>query len=236
MPTAELENITRERQSVVKVEPAKRVRSGTLDRHLDHRPAFFTHGIRFVPGPSERDIYRTVLMTGWPRGTTMQAVLDRVRGGAIVSATITDTLRLTGTLSALIVFVEEHSATRFAKSANQCGLDIRGARIKVQQLSTPTWPMSDALREAVRKNRRTRCLELASFPLQISKKMLLADLRVHSTSRMDQMEHVEMSEQGRLRIRFTSIEAAMHASQRLQSTPQYRKLFITSSPDPCAGM
>ncbi|KAI9847229.1 MAG: hypothetical protein M1838_000965 [Thelocarpon superellum] len=198
-------------------------------------PDFFNFGIRFVPEKDDAGFYRTVLMTNLPRKIPMKALLGHVRGGPVVSAKLADTRAVTGSSSAMVEFLEGSSAAAFANFVQTHNIVIRGCRVYAEQVTTPTWPVSRQLAEDISTKGLTRCLEMAKYPRDISKKILKEDLQPHAALDYDVVEFMELRPSDALRISFSSIQAAAAAKTQLKTKHAYRALRISFVPDPCAN-
>lgn len=197
-------------------------------------PDVFKYGICYSPGPSVRDVYRTVSISGLASTVTMTALLEKVRGGVVVSAKLLDTTTITGSNTALITFLHEQAAMLFEDHAIQQSLTFAEHRVKVKLLSKPTWPTPIPLRKAIYDHGHTRCLTIRNFPRNISPEALRRDLRVCCVMVTDRIESMNMGTDGVLELRFESIWTAGKAYGILTSWRVYRQCKVEFSPDPCA--
>lgn len=56
----------------------------------------FQYGLRYIPGPAQGNSFRTVKIEDLPLSTTMDQVLEAIRGGDVFSAQLLNTGFLTG--------------------------------------------------------------------------------------------------------------------------------------------
>ncbi len=119
-------------------------------------PALFRFGLRFDPDNSRPDIFRTVIISGLPPAITMIRLLDRVRGGMVVEANILDTMSIIGGKSALVTFQKEPAAFAFTAFARKHPIIYDGVVVKVNVVSTPTWPMPTNVFNSIEKSNATR--------------------------------------------------------------------------------
>lgn len=164
----------------------------------------------------------------------MTALLDKVRGGIIISAKLLNTTTITGSNTALITFLHERAAMLFEDYAMQHSLTFAGHRVKVELLSKPTWPTSIPLKKAIYDHGHTRCLTVRNFPRNISPEALRRDLHVCSVMVTDRIESMCMRTDSVLELRFESIWTAGKAYGILTSWRVYRQCKVEFSPDPCA--
>ena len=197
-------------------------------------PDLFRHGIHFNPDPSERDIYRTALVSGIPVTATMNALLSQVRGGLVVSANLLDTVNITGSQTALIAFRHEHEASAFEDHARNWPIFFGNKSTRVELVRTPTWPIALNLRKAIDVHQHTRCLEVRKFPRQITPEALRSDLRSYESMKANAIEYMKMRSDGVLELQFSSIYQAGRAFGVLTCFRAYRQCSTTFAPDPCA--
>ena len=197
-------------------------------------PDLFKYGIRFRPDPSEHDVYRTVIISNLPLNVTMTKILDRVRGGLIISVNLLDTAKLTGRMTALIIFQHEFAAMAFEEQAQKYPIKINALTARVGLVPTPTWPESINLRKAINDHQHTRCLKVYNFPRHIGETTLRRDLRIHNVLVRDAIEHVKMRADGILELRFSSIKYAGQAFGILSAFRDYRQCNAYFVADPCA--
>ena len=196
-------------------------------------PGFFKHGIHFVPRPTEHDFYRTVIISGLPLSITMETLLDKVRGGMLIDAKLLDTAELTGSKTALITFLHEHSALAFEDHAKEYPINFSNLFAQVAVIPTPTWPISIDLQTSIEEG-LTRCLELHGLPPNVSLPTLRQELTNSPVMKSTSLEYMRLGADGVLELRFSSIRAAEHSSAFFRKTLPYRGCAIRCLPDPCA--
>ncbi|KAI4160582.1 MAG: hypothetical protein LQ342_005603 [Letrouitia transgressa] len=195
---------------------------------------FSKHGIRFQPTPTKGNLYRTVIVDGLPRNITLSLLLEQVRGGPIFSAELLETFNITGFSSAFIVFVHQHSATRFLRQAQNSPLIFDDTPVKVSLVATPTWPIPESYCRAILDRLQTRCLEVRNFPREVSSKEFVEDLLVCSKIMNRWIEHLWIREGGVLELRFSSIPFAYQVYGFLTSSGKYTMCDVMFTPDPCS--
>lgn len=197
-------------------------------------PDLFKYGVHFSPPDSERDVYRTIIVSNLPPDISLCTLLKHVRGGPIIDAKLLDTVRITGMKSALIIFLHEHAAMAFEDYAKKDSVKINGVAAQVHVVSTPTWPMRIPLRKAIFDHHHTRCLEVDNFPEQISAPRLRNDLMVCMEMNFDRITYMQKRKDGILELQFSSIDWAGHAYGMLSCFRAYRNCTPNFAPDPCA--
>lgn len=197
-------------------------------------PDFFRYGIQYNPPEGDSTAYRTVMITNLPTDTSLNSLLDRVRGGLVVSATVLDSRSITNSLSAIVVFLEASAAASYANFACTHEIRFSGRVAKVTRLSKATWPMPMLLQKAISEGNSTRCIELLCMPGTLSETQLRCDLQLHHL-KIDMVEKIQVDDTGVILISFASVEAAGHANGLLESLPQYQSVRRRFVSDPCAA-
>ena len=196
-------------------------------------PGFFKHGIRYVPRPIEQDFYRTVVISRLPLSVTMEALLEKVRGGMLIDAKLLNTANLTGSNTALVTFLHEHSALSFEDHAKNYPIVFTNVFAQVAVIPTPTSPIPNDLRTSIEEG-RTRCLEIHRLPPNISLQNLRQELTDSPVMKSTSLEYMRLRADGVLELRFSSITAAEYSSTFFRKTLRYRGCTIQCVPDPCA--
>ncbi|KAI9697671.1 MAG: hypothetical protein M1836_004621 [Candelina mexicana] len=205
--------------------------AGPKDRTF---PDLFRFGLRYQPLEREADALRTVMVSNLPHDVTMNAVLDKIRGGMVVWASLLDSVKIKGSMSAMVTFLHPVPAAEYVDFAREHPVQVCGQTITVDLLPTPTWPMAISLKKAIYDHGHTRCLEIINFPRRISRAELMQDLRISESLRINMIESLEMSQEGILSIRFTGVHYAGQAYGKLTAYRKYFGIRVTRTPDPCA--
>ena len=121
--------------------------NGIIDRHYaatrktsTHTTYFWQHPVRFLPSPTEKNLYRTVMIDYIPQGTTYQDVLAHVRTGALESIQLFPPLRgCTDYFTARIVFTYELGAVLMVmqyqkRFSHRDAFQIKGVPVRVWQV------------------------------------------------------------------------------------------------------
>ncbi|MCJ1340944.1 hypothetical protein MMC09_006240 [Bachmanniomyces sp. S44760] len=201
-------------------------------------PTFFDYGIRFQPPPDEQGVYRTVSISGIPIGTPISSLLRLIRGGMILSVQILDTIRITGHLSALVIFTREEAAKGIIHHTKTHPLRISNTNLHVRLVETPTYPIPWPLQNAITTHSHTRVLLISNLtPETISLASLRKDLHPHPALSIDLIEFMEMRTDGVVEVRFTSIAAAGRGYGVLRGHRGYRSrgVEVVFGRDPCSG-
>ncbi|KAI4262158.1 MAG: hypothetical protein L6R42_002660 [Xanthoria sp. 1 TBL-2021] len=197
-------------------------------------PNVFKYGIRFRPDPMETDLYRTIVVTRLPSKLTMSALLQQIRGAAVVDAKLLDTRSIDGHSTALITFAHEFEAKAVEHKAGKTPLKFSGKPAIVTLLPTPIWPMLGNLRTAIDDHQHTRCLEVHNFPRGVKPAELEYDLRVCRCMASNRIEAKTMRSDGVLELRFNSVKYAGHAYGTLTTYKRYQQCRVKRVADPCA--
>ena len=227
---------------VCKLFSTRRQREDTIAFHKaeigpDERnfvPDLLKYGVRFEPRPSERNIYRTVLVRGLSLDTTMHQLLQNVRGGKVVDAKLLETCKFIGSNSALIIFLHEHAAIAYEEYTRINSLTVNNQLVSVKVVNSPTYPTRIGLKKAIEDLQHTRCLEIREFPRHVSEFQLRLDLRVSSQMNGDRVEHLKMRKDGILELHFPSIDYAGQGFGMFTTYRLYKGCKACFVPDPCA--
>ena len=134
----------------------------------------------FTPSHNQANSYRTIIIARVPAAVTLATILDSVRGGAIFSAHLLDTRKITGFNTVRVVFIQEFSALWFEEHAQEYPLIFNGITSKVTRVSTPTWPVTfnpahsrclliERLPRFMRPSRLRNTIGMWNHPIRITK-------------------------------------------------------------------
>lgn len=196
-------------------------------------PEFFNYGLQYRPVPDTWNILRTLVIANIPAKANMTAVLHQVRGGLIVDAKLLDTTSITGAKTAMVTFLHERTAIALEMQTKKYPIIIDGQVTQTTVLKSPTWPCSIFSLKGSFDGTRTRCLEIAKYPRQISPTQLRRKLEVCSAMKWDRIEHMGLRDDGVLVLRFESIASALQAQSIFSSSRVFRGCVIKFAPDPC---
>ena len=199
------------------------------------RPATcdFDHwGIQYAPithiGTSLR-----VLMTNLPKGTTLGALMEHIRGGSVVDCLLLDTARLMGgTWSALVRFRDPGAAEALEKRYHESPLAIGGRSVTVTLIQTPSYPLPSPMRLAVYSYGRTRCLRMGTEDAVV--RQSIGDALQRAGLMLPHvLEAIEEHPSGHVDIRFASVWYAQRAMDVIwRPTGAFREVWHIE--DPCA--
>ncbi|KAL9116299.1 MAG: hypothetical protein Q9187_007176, partial [Circinaria calcarea] len=197
-------------------------------------PDLFRYGIHYNPSLQQSSTLRTISIMNLPPKISRSELLANVRGGIIVSADLLDTVSITRSFSALVVFLHGQDALAFEDFVADNPLYFGGQKAHVKLLTTSTWPLSVMLSTAIFQHHHTRCLEIFNYPRTITPNMLRKDLRLHQTLTYDAIERVQMRSDNVLEIHFLSIQAAGRAYGKLTTMRAYKQCRVVFAKDPCS--
>ncbi|KAF4627546.1 hypothetical protein G7Y89_g10605 [Cudoniella acicularis] len=202
-------------------------------------PDFFKHGIVHVPSEGETNCFRTVVIGNLPANVELRDVLQRVRGGEIVSAILVSTESITGSKSALVQFVNGAAAEGYAAFASKhpifFGKDEEKVEAEITLINTPTYPLTNGQKNLLFNHKQTRCLRISSFPTSLSLAGLQRSLAGVCALRASSFVEMYFDFERTLHLEFSSLMAASVARGILGSYFLYRALNVGRDPDPCAG-
>jgi hypothetical protein len=202
-------------------------------------PEFFRYGISYRPSSTDSNFLRTVMLGNLSVGTEMREVLARIRGGEVLSASLLDTVKITGAMSARVVFRHEASAEEYVLYAMQhpimFGDGDEEQKAEVTLLTTPTYPPSPRFLSRLLSHGQSRCLSLPSFPPSLSLTALERHLSGNNGVRGSMLVEMWIDESGTLHLQFSDVSWAGAAYGILTHHSSYRGLDVLFSDDPCSG-
>lgn len=202
---------------------------------------FFHYGLRYIPKPTDRDVYRTVRIENLPDGTTLDKVLAQVYYGDIFSADLLNTFPITGYHTARLVFLHQKAAEEFFKHAKRKGFMIEGVRAQVALERTATYPVGAILQDAIRKQSCTRCVTIEELPealldyveAAISQTYLMNSIESYSKGYDNDSDDESCKVTVSVQIRFHSMRAAFSAYAELNRNIFLRNCILKYDKDPC---
>ena len=166
---------------------------------------FFQHGITFVPKKEDDSCFRRVIILGLDKQVSLVEVLENVRGGSLESASLLNTTFVDGCSTALVTFIDGHSASQYVSFARTYGIPRLGRQASVKLVPSPTYPLSASVVKALSTQDCSRCLSIPNWPQGLSDTKIqgLVDYLYRMT-----MEEIEIFD-GSLRLRFGSLRMAL---------------------------
>lgn len=210
-------------------------RFNTFDDRLPS-PDFFKYGISYKPSESDGNCFRTVHIGNLPRYIHANELLDQIRGGMVVKATINNTTSITGSMSALVIFVSAKSAHEYSEYAKQNPIRFRTHQAEITLVKSHTWPMHEGLRKAIFNLGRTRCLKICKFPVdRISIENVVHDISHGYSYRASAISKIYVDDDATMHIEFASVAAAGSAYGCLTRYRAYKDMVVEFKEDPCDG-
>jgi hypothetical protein len=224
-------------------------REGAIEKHVREcvgrdkgLPDFFRYGIRYVPLETDTNFLRAVLISNLPKDIELREVLQRVRGGEIHNATLCDTTTLTGSKTAMVVFINEAAAQEYIKYVSEhpilFGDDGDERKAEFELIRTPTYPLSLGQKRRISgAYKQTRCLMIQNFPASFPFGRLEDDLAGGYPFRAAHLLDLYVDEEATLHLEFSNFWAAGSAYGILTGWTRYTSanLRINFTPDPCSG-
>ncbi|RDK46099.1 hypothetical protein M752DRAFT_323872 [Aspergillus phoenicis ATCC 13157] len=176
-------------------------------------------GLRYIPAESDRDVYRAVTIEELPSDVTPQQLLPLIHG-EIYSAHLLDTVSITGSNTAFIVFVTQADTFDFLETSGG-SLALGATQAKVTLVSTPTYPMTAGMARLVFEEGHTRCVCISGV-----RDTLKAEIRrvLGRSPYLDYLERIEDGQVlGEVYLRFHSIKVATAAYGLLKSHPSFHE-------------
>jgi hypothetical protein len=195
--------------------------------------SFFQWGLRFIPKAGQDNIFRTVVIEGLPTTVTLDRILPQIRGGAVFSASLTDTSTINGCPTALITFVHQMGALNFLSRVARGGFFIGISPAQVRPVPTPTYLMANDMETQIHQFGRTRCLVVSSCRHKALKQEVS---RVLSRSCLRHYVECfgERDSDGEVTVRFHSVKMAWVACLTLASDSKFHGVSVKPALDPCS--
>lgn len=195
--------------------------------------SFFQWGLRYMPKSGEENAFRTVVIENLPDTITLNQILTRIRGGAILSATLTDTRTISGSHTALIIFLHDRGALNFLYRVAREGFYIGFSPSQVRPVPTPTYRTATDLETQIRRLGHSRVLVVRTPYVKEARE------GIHHVLGQSRLRHYvecfgERDLKGEVTVRFHSIKMAMVAYLALVRDPKFKGQFVKFGPDPCA--
>lgn len=216
--------------------------------------------LMYHPGSRDKDVYRTVIATNLRSGATLSDVLGPIHEGIVVSAKMMHTLPISGSNSAMILFLRESAARCFvakmSKERSSCvGSKEHAAAAEATTTATaadathdttetsdmaytllrsPTYPLTAEEHWLIFQKKVTRCI---SMQLNNSRSAMqfVRDALVDPLTTEDALVRSEQDGESILRFEFESVLAAGRALERVTRHRWFRGVVIRNLPDPCDG-
>lgn len=205
-------------------------------------PDMFRYGIQYIPEEDDENYFRTVVISNLPGDVQLGDVLQRVRGGLVASAALTDTRCLMGgTMSVMVVFVEDYDAQAFVDYTSMYPItftsdDDKQLEAAVNLVYTATYPMSHGMKHRMKVDRKnTRCLAINNVPENLSLSKLKHDISYNNSLRADNLLEIYLDDDDTLHLEFSNLSLAGSAYGILTNWAAYSGLKVAYAPDPCAG-
>ncbi|KAI9833488.1 MAG: hypothetical protein M1819_003646 [Sarea resinae] len=191
-------------------------------------------GVRYLPFAHHPDVFRTVMMQKIPPGVALHDVLEKVRGGLVVSARLLSTEVICGTQTAMVTFLRESAALDYIDFATTNSITFAGSQAQISFAETATWPSTQCIRDGIEQHGHSRCLRIYDLPSKAPVAMLKKKLHPVEYYGVHVIDHREDGLSGDLEVRFSSVATSVLARAILKLTPAYCRSRINFSPDPCA--
>ncbi|KAH8603130.1 hypothetical protein B0O99DRAFT_605190 [Bisporella sp. PMI_857] len=231
--------ISREEREATIEEHQRSMRREDNDRAF---PDFFRYGIQYLPRAGETNYSRTIVISPLPQSMRLLDLLNRVRGGPIVSSMLFSgrAMNNLGGNTAVIQFLNESSANDYQSYAETHPNIFSDKEVKVKFIETPTYHQYSTIR-LMRDRGSTRLVVVDNPPRGLQLESLRRDITAGNPWRaaalLDLWVDGEPDSFGgqRLVLEFSSVNAAKFAFAILSHWERYRLLKVGFALDPCAG-
>jgi len=187
---------------------------------------YFMWGISYNPPSELSQGYRAVNINA-PIGTSLKDILGCINTGPIYSATLCNTVAITGGLAAYIVFVDESGASQL--QSNMATSSLKPVHIT----SNPTWPISPTMLKNIRQG-WTRCLSIRGLPSEFSAGDVLDMIVQPGYSQAKEILEVQHDGQKVFRVELSSIPAADKVFRLMSAHYRGSDVAVSFAADPCS--
>ncbi|OBT57320.1 hypothetical protein VE04_03186 [Pseudogymnoascus sp. 24MN13] len=187
---------------------------------------YFVWGIAYNP-PDELSQGHRAVHIGVPIGTTLKSILDNINTGPIYSATLCNTVAITGGLTAFIIFVEESGASQLKSNLAMESLK------PVHITSYPTWPISPTMLKQIKQG-WTRCLLIRGLPSAFSTGDVFDMIVQPGYSQVKELLEVQRDAQEYFFMEFSSITAADKVYRLMSAHYRGSDVAVSFGADPCS--
>lgn len=192
--------------------------------------AYWTHPVRFLPLFGDPDLYRTVMIDYIPTGTTLKAVLAKVRGGSLELVQYVESIGQSNFMTARIVFHEESCARSFYLLTQLDDFNIAGAKIRAWQVLCPTYPKNWKAVQSYYENQYSRVLIISNAGedgiRRVQRKLAY---QIHTNQIVD----IDESQDGGIMVEFTSVAEAVRVAEAFSMDRDLRGNIIEFEQDYC---
>jgi hypothetical protein len=187
---------------------------------------YFMWGISYNPPDELSQGYRAVNINA-PIGTSLKDILDSINTGPIYSATLCNTVAITGGLTAYIVFVDESGASQL--KSNMANNSLHTIHIT----SNPTWPISATMLKNIRQG-WTRCLSIRGLPAEFSTGDVFDMIVQPGYSHAKEILKVQRDGQDAFCVELSSIPAADKVFRLMSAHYRGSDVAVRFATDPCS--
>jgi hypothetical protein len=185
----------------------------------------FQYGVRYMPPAGASNAYRTVKIDcpvassslGPTTQITTNHILAALRDVELYSAHLFHTAHLTGSNTAMVVFIRQRDAFDFLHRTAQSGLRVGAVNARASLVNTPTYPIPADLDRLIAQEGYSRCLVVCNL-----RETLKTDL-VRVLFKKNCLDFVEALDDGYVAgevcVRFRSVKMAATAFGTLKRHP-----------------
>ena len=199
-------------------------------------PCFNDDDPRYSPPDGTDNVYRTVLMTNVPPATRLADMTSLVRGGPLESIKLCDTTSITGSLTALVVFLLEASARTYVAFRQRHPARLEGHLLPTALLTSCTTPTPRRALDAIAAFGCTRCLRVAHVPSHLNAHAVAALLGRGDGAGVGAhgIASMRLDARGVWHLSFASVDAAGWALGRFRGMSAFEGARVEFALDPCA--
>ena len=200
-----------------------------------NEPYKFPCGVIYDPDESEDNVYRTVTVRNINQKVYMRFFMKGVRGGEVYSAYLFAHESLPGYNMAKITFVREESAQKYVEYAKTYGISYDNQRVTAELDTSPTYPLSKAMEDAIFKEGHTRCVSVRG-PADEERCYTIVDHLCERHPYLSQMAERVLRKDCHTEVILCmhSVPAAQALLASLKTNPKLEDCEFDFADDPCA--
>lgn len=189
---------------------------------------------RYAPSESlTNSVYRTVLIANISTATKLVDLTNSIRGGMLESIKLRDTRQMTGSLTALVVFLTQSSAVDYIQFRLEHPLYLHDRQLSVTRIQTPTMPIPRQLRSAIERG-YTRCVRALYIPDHLNAHAISILLNRGDSTNSHGIISIHEGHKQAWHISFESVDAAGWALAKFHRLDAFEGVVAYFVLDPCA--
>ncbi|RMJ25811.1 hypothetical protein PHISP_03326 [Aspergillus sp. HF37] len=182
----------------------------------------FQYGVRYMPPAGASNAYRTVKIDcpsspGTSTLITTNHILGALRDVELYSAHLFRTAYLTGSNTAMVVFIHQRDAFDFLQRTARSGLRIGAVNARASLINTPTYPIPADIDRLITQEGYSRCLVVCNLRETLKTELVRVLFKRNCLDFVEALEDGYVA--GEVCVRFHSVKRAATAFEALKRHP-----------------